>query len=103
MADRSLGALLRRLRQPSLPGAVGESLADAELLRLYTAQRDGRAFELLMWRHGHMVLATCRRLLRHEQDAEDAFQAAFLVLARKADSVRPREAVGGWLYGVACY
>src|SRR5262245_8284246 len=75
---------------------------DGELLGHFVARRDGRAFAELLRRHGPMVLSTCRRLLRHEQDAEDAFQATFLVLARKAASVVPREAVGGWLYGVAC-
>jgi RNA polymerase sigma factor (sigma-70 family) len=75
---------------------------DGELLGRFVARGDGPAFAELLRRHGPMVLSTCRRLLRHEQDAEDAFQATFLVLARKAASVVPREAVGGWLYGVAC-
>ena len=101
MGDHSLGALLRRLQQQQLPGPPGEGPADADLLRLFAARRDGRAFELLLWRHGPMVLATCRRLLRHEQDAEDAFQATFLVLACKAASVRWRADVGNWLYAVA--
>src|SRR5436309_6343619 len=102
MADRSLSALLQRLQQQQLPGPPGEGPADADLLRRFIAHRDGRAFELLLWRHGPMVLATCRRLLRHEQDAEDAFQATFLVLARKAGSIARGEALGGWLHRVAC-
>jgi RNA polymerase sigma factor (sigma-70 family) len=59
------------------------------------------AFEALLRRHGPMVLAVCGRVLRHEQDAEDAFQATFLVLARKGSVIRPRDLVGNWLYGVA--
>jgi RNA polymerase sigma factor (sigma-70 family) len=75
--------------------------SDGALLERFIAVRDEAAFELLVRRHGPMVLGVCERVLRHRQDAEDAFQATFLVMAHKAGSVRPREAVGNWLYGVA--
>jgi RNA polymerase sigma factor (sigma-70 family) len=78
------------------------ALTDAELLRRYLTRRDEAAFESLVWRHGAMVLAVCRRLVRHEQDAEDAFQAVFLTFARAAGAITQRESVGGWLYRVAC-
>jgi RNA polymerase sigma factor (sigma-70 family) len=100
MPDRHVHTLLRRLCR-----AVGPdpgTVPDAELVRRYVASRDAAAFETLVWRHGPMVLGVCRRLLRHQQDAEDAFQAAFLALARKAGTVGRREAVAGWLYRVAC-
>lgn len=76
-------------------------VSDTELLERFLAERDEAAFELLVWRHGPMVFAVCRRVLRHTQDAEDASQAAFLLLARKAGEIGRRESVGGWLYTVA--
>jgi uncharacterized protein (TIGR02246 family) len=71
------------------------------LLECFIARRDESAFEALLRRHGPMVLGVCRRVLANEADAEDAFQATFLVLLRKADSIKPRAMVGNWLYGVA--
>jgi RNA polymerase sigma factor (sigma-70 family) len=76
-------------------------LGDGQLLARYAADRDEAAFAALVARHGPMVLATCRAVLRHEPDVEDAFQATFLVLARKARTVRAGEALGGWLHRVA--
>jgi RNA polymerase sigma factor (sigma-70 family) len=76
-------------------------LLDARLLERYTRQRDEAAFTALVVRHGPLVLGVCRRLLRRETDVEDAFQAAFLVLARKAGEIARGELLAGWLYGVA--
>jgi RNA polymerase sigma factor (sigma-70 family) len=77
-------------------------LTDRELLDAVVIRRDEAAFTALVRRHGPMVLGVCRRLLGNHHDAEDAFQATFLVLLRKAAAIRKREALGSWLYGVAC-
>jgi len=77
------------------------ALPDAELLERYIRRRDETAFEALLHRHGPLVFGVCRRLLYNAHDAEDAFQATFLILARKANSIVPRSSVGNWLYGVA--
>jgi RNA polymerase sigma factor (sigma-70 family) len=94
-AQMILGCL-RKALQPR-----GDGLTDGQLLGQFVARRDEAAFAALVRRHGPMVFGVCRRILRHNQDAEDAFQATFLVLARKASRVAKREAVGSWLYGVA--
>jgi RNA polymerase sigma factor (sigma-70 family) len=93
-------SVLRELRRAALLGDGG-GMTDGQLLECFVAHRDEAAFAALVRRHGPMVLGVCRRVLGHVQDAEDAFQAAFLVLARKAASVGQRELVGNWLYGVA--
>jgi RNA polymerase sigma factor (sigma-70 family) len=84
-----------------LPGPAGDDATDAQLLDRYLASRDAGSFAAIVQRHGPMVWGVCRRLLRDHQDAEDAFQATFLVLVRKAASVLPRQMVGNWLHGVA--
>jgi cobalt-zinc-cadmium efflux system membrane fusion protein len=100
MARQPLRAFLGRLKKVVAPRAEG-GLSDAQLLERFVRQRDEAAFEVLVWRHGALVLQVARRLLAHAEDAEDAFQATFLTLARKAGSIRRPAALGGWLYQVA--
>src|SRR5262245_6296453 len=75
--------------------------SDGQLLGRFVNGREPVAFETLLSRHGPMVLGVCRRVLGTSADADDAFQATFLVLVKKAAAVRRREALGPWLYGVA--
>jgi RNA polymerase sigma factor (sigma-70 family) len=91
-------ALLRYLRTLAEPAT---RLSDRELLQAFADRCEEDAFTVLLKRHGPMVWGVCRRVLAHEQDAEDAFQATFLVLARKARSLAWQESVGTWLYEVA--
>src|SRR5262249_37880502 len=98
MAHESSALLLRHVRK--LSGVAGEhGRRDGELLRRFVVGREEGAFAALVQRHGPLVWGVCRRVLRHEQDAEDAFQAAFLVLARRAASIRRGEALPSWLHG----
>ena len=79
----------------------GAGLTDGQLLESFVGHKDQAAFEALVRRHGPMVLGVCRRVLRNHHDAEDAFQATFIVLVRKASSILPRAMLPNWLYGVA--
>jgi RNA polymerase sigma factor (sigma-70 family) len=84
------------------PGLVQfEGVSDGQLLEQFVRHSNGVAFAALVARHGQMVLGVCRRVLRNHQDAQDAFQATFLVLVRKADSLRNPDLLANWLYGVA--
>jgi RNA polymerase sigma factor (sigma-70 family) len=100
MTRSSLGVLLHHLHG----GTEGASLADisdGQLLERFRTHKEEAAFAALLRRHGPMVLGVCRRALVREQDCEDVFQATFLLLARKAGSIRKRDSIGSWLHGVA--
>jgi DNA-directed RNA polymerase specialized sigma24 family protein len=92
-ARRVVGLILRT--------GLASPLTDGQLLHAFVRDRDSEAFAEIVSRHGAMIFRVCRRVLGHQHDAEDAFQATYLVLARKASAVRPMESLGRWLYGVA--
>ncbi len=100
MAIDTLGAALRQLNRLFASGVVA-GLSDAQLLERFLTEGDAGAFEALVGRHGPMVLSVCRGILREPHDAEDAFQATFLVLVKKGGKVRGRDALAGWLHKVA--
>jgi RNA polymerase sigma factor (sigma-70 family) len=101
MAGTSLGPALKQIQQLFNDGTIA-GLSDAELLDRYATRGDAAAFEALVQRHGPMVLAVCRKILRDPNDAEDAFQAAFLVLMRKGDSIwAVKSSLASWLYRVS--
>jgi RNA polymerase sigma factor (sigma-70 family) len=100
MATKQLRGVLDSLRGTALH-ADEAGRTDGQLLESYVRSREEAAFAALVRRHGPMVWGVCRRLLGREVDAEDAFQATFLVLVRRASSVVPRDMVANWLYGVA--
>src|SRR3954447_12750603 len=95
-----MNELLPYIRRMAMRAAL-DGLTDAQLLESFLAEQDQAAFAALVRRHGPLVLGVCRRVLHNWHDAEDAFQATFLVLARKADSVGQGTSVGSWLYQVA--
>ena len=92
--------MLRFLRRVAGDAGVPD-VTDVDLITRYSRTHDQSAFELILWRHGAMVLRVCRDVSGTEHDAEDAFQATFLALARKAASIRNRESLGAWLYRIA--
>src|SRR5262249_4852130 len=99
MATRRAETVLHGLSR--LAEAQSAQLTDVQLLRRFAAHRDEGAFAALVHRHGPLVLGVCRNVLRSQPDAEDAFQATFLVLARRAGAIREGQALGSWLYRVA--
>ncbi len=100
MATSPMNEILPHLRR-TLLRSDGAGMTDGELLERFLSGRDDSAFAALVRRHAAMVWGVCRRILSCHQDAEDAFQATFLVIVRKAASVMPRHMVANWLYGVA--
>lgn len=101
MANQPLAGVLHHLRKVAAVHTDSD-LSDRELLDRFLAARDESAFTVIIERHGPMVFGVCRRSLPDFHDAEDACQATFLVLARKAASVRKKAALSSWLHGVAC-
>lgn len=100
MAGRQPSALIRFVRRIAV--AETPETGDALLLRRFIDGRDAEAFAALVQRHGPMVFGVCRRMLGDIHEAEDCFQATFLILARRASAVGRPDLVGGWLHGVAC-
>src|SRR5437763_127329 len=96
----AMNSVSRQLRRAAFLRDA-DALTDGQLLDCFLARSEDAAFEALVRRHGPMVLGVCRRVLGNPHDAEDAFQATFLVLARKAGSVASPKALGGWLCRVA--
>jgi RNA polymerase sigma factor (sigma-70 family) len=100
MANAQVNPVLQHIRKLTAGPAMAHQ-ADGYLLDRFVTERDKAAFEILVERHGPLVLGVCRHLLRHTQDAEDAYQATFLVLARRAASIRNPNSLVSWLHGVA--
>jgi RNA polymerase sigma factor (sigma-70 family) len=100
MASGPLGSVVRELRRLA-ERHRDELMTDTQLLERFIGQHDEIAFEILVQRHGPLVLRVCRQLLSNVYDAEDAFQATFLILVRKARRLREPDRLGNWLYGVA--
>ncbi len=100
MATSQMSEVIHHLRRAVLLGD-GAGQTDGQLLEDYISRHDRAALEALVWRHGPMVWGVCRRVLNNHHDAEDAFQATFLVLIRRAASIASRELLANWLYGVA--
>src|ERR1700678_2807816 len=94
------GTLIQQLERLFHQGTT-VGLSEGELVERFASGHDESAFEALIARHGPMVLGVCRQLLRDPNDVDDAFQATFLVLVRKAATLRQRDLLGNWLYGVA--
>src|SRR6266446_7335757 len=100
MAGRPLNMLVRHIRRMAGDALDGKE-SDRMLLAKFITQRDEAAFTMLVQRHGPMVRGVCQRLLGRSPDVDDAFQATFLILVRKASAIHRAESLASWLYGVA--
>src|SRR6516165_86161 len=92
--------VLRHIRELAAT-STHDQLPDDQLLQRFLVDQSEAAFAALVRRHGPLVLAVCRRTLHNWHDAEDAFQATFLILARRANTIRKQQSLGSWLHGVA--
>src|SRR5262245_54277905 len=101
MATGQMNEVIQLLRSAALLGEGAEP-TDGQLLEGFLSHRDQAFLAALVYRHAPMVWGVCRRILRNDHDAEDAFQATFLVFVRRAASIASRELLANWLYGVAC-
>ena len=99
MATGGLARVIQQIRSAVILQDDGGPISDGQLLEFFLVHGEEAAFTALVTRHGSMVLGACRRILENAHDVEDAFQATFLVLARKARALLTREDIGNWLYG----
>ena len=100
MSSMRRGAVIDSIQRLFDHGTV-VALGERQLLERFITRGDESAFEAIIGRHGPMVLSVCRHVLDDHHDVEDAFQATFLILVKKAGSIRERDVLGTWLYGVA--
>jgi DNA-directed RNA polymerase specialized sigma24 family protein len=100
MANTDVGTVLRQIRRLVVAETM-QDLTDRELLQRFVVGHEENAFTAIVRRHAPLVWRVCRLVLRHEQDAEDALQASFVILARQASSIRQADALASWLHGVA--
>jgi RNA polymerase sigma factor (sigma-70 family) len=100
MVPGNAGTILRHIRT-NIDTQAAHGLTDGQLLERFVASRDESAFASLMRRHGQLVWGVCANRLHREQDVEDAFQATFMILVRRAATIHKKESVGSWLHGVA--
>src|SRR3954463_1999046 len=100
MLRSNLSSVIAYIRQTAGGTLAAHGLSEAQLLARFHSQQDAEAFAALVYRHGPLVRSVCSRVLHHDQDAEDAFQATFMVLASRANTIRKAASLASWLHGV---